>query len=178
MSIQLLLQPVLSLIGGWLAATFALRNFRSQKVWERKAEAYTSIFDALYDMARWYDEHYDAEISGRKMTEDKVSELSKAYTAAKEKLKRRVASETWLLAEAASKRLEELFKCLSIERNDWFRMLDEDSYSISEATRDLRVMVRKDLRLEGPLWPLLAKQLSTRFRELSSRSAQSEKQKS
>jgi hypothetical protein len=175
---QVLLQVATSIFGGWLAAIFALRSFRSQKVWERKAEAYTAIFDALYDMARWYDEHFDAEIRGRELSEDKKSELSKAYMAAKDKLKRRIASETWLLPETASKRLEDLFKCLAIERNDWFKILDEDSYSISTATHDLRVIVREDMGLEGSRLPVLAKQLSKRFTELSSRLLQSEKQKS
>ncbi|QAY96079.1 hypothetical protein CWB41_10340 [Methylovirgula ligni] len=175
---QILLQVAASIFGGWLAAIFSLRIFRSQRVWERKAEAYTAIFDALYDMARWYDEHFDAEISGRELSEDKKSELSKAYMAAKEKLKRRIASETWLLPEVASQRLEDLFKRLSIERNDWFKMLDEDSYSISMATLDLRLMVREDLGLEGSRLAVLTKQLSSRFTELSSRLARSEKQKS
>ena len=47
MSIWSIVFPALaSFAGAWLASKFALNSFYKQKVWERKAEAYTSIFSA------------------------------------------------------------------------------------------------------------------------------------
>src|SRR4051812_13129208 len=95
---QLLVLPfAAAALGGWFSAHLALRRFFREQEWERKTQAYTAIFEALYDMRLWFDENWDAEIEGRGLSEEKQKELGEAYRKAKATLQRRLAAETWLL---------------------------------------------------------------------------------
>jgi hypothetical protein len=62
-------------LAAWLTATLALRRFRSEKVWERKAEAYTATFQALHTMSRWYDEHWSAMDRGLNLPDRFVARI-------------------------------------------------------------------------------------------------------
>src|ERR1700712_4893218 len=88
---------VASFIGAWFAARFALSRFYREKVWERKAAAYTAIFEALHFIEQWFSEHQDAYFEQREISEEETKRLSKASNDAEAELARRLASETWLI---------------------------------------------------------------------------------
>jgi hypothetical protein len=87
---QLVVLPfIAAALGAWFTAHFSLRRFFREKEWERKTQAYSAIFEALHDMRLWFDEHWDAEVEGHKISEEKKAELGKAYRKAKAALQRR-----------------------------------------------------------------------------------------
>jgi hypothetical protein len=51
-----LLAATAAFIGSWLAARFALSRFYRERIWERRAAAYTSIFESVHEYVRWVDE--------------------------------------------------------------------------------------------------------------------------
>ena len=92
-----LLSAVASFVGAWLAANFALRRFYKERIWERKAAAYSAIFEALHIIEQWYDKHYDAYFEQRELPDEVTKKLRTNADAAEEDLERRLAAETWLI---------------------------------------------------------------------------------
>lgn len=127
-----ILSAVAAFIGSWLAARFALDRFRHEKIWEKRAAAYTAIFDMLQELqTQWMDE----------------SDIDhKAFVQAREIFNRRLASESWLM----SSRFSEIVR--TIERNARFRNADRIAYSqiVSDTVPELRDIARSDLSVEEP----------------------------
>ena len=141
---------VLSAIGGfagaWLAARFALSRFYLERTWERRADAYTAIFDALHDMEKWFDKHIESEEQGRELSKDDVARLTEDYQKAGADLKRRVAKETWLISDNFRSRLRALEEALSQRTTtNWPEFLETSSGALNSAVDDLRRIARSDL---------------------------------
>jgi hypothetical protein len=88
-----------SFLAAWLAARLALTRFYREKMWERKAEAYTAIFTALHDMRVWFRTHVDQTVAGSTLPDDRSKELEVAFRTARSDLERRLDAETWLLPD-------------------------------------------------------------------------------
>jgi hypothetical protein len=140
---------VLSAIGGfagaWLAARFALSRFYHERVWERRADAYTAIFEALHDMEKWFDQHIESEQRGRELTQDDKARLTEEYQTAGANLKRRIAKETWLISDDFRSRLLALEEALSQRVTHWPEFLENSSGALNSAFDDLRRIARSDL---------------------------------
>jgi hypothetical protein len=136
-----------SFLGAWLATQFALRRFYREKTWERKTAAYSVIFEALFDMARWHDQHLTAYFRQREIGEPEATDLRKEYQRGKLTLQRRLASEVWLLPDECKARVDRMLRKLDVEPNDWFEMLENNLGEIKSTTDDLTRMVRADLNL-------------------------------
>jgi hypothetical protein len=143
---------VASFIGAGLAARFALYRFYQEKVWERKAAAYTAIFEALHDMSRWFDAHIGERTRNRDLSEDAANALSADYMKAQSDLQRRVDSEVWLIPEKCRRRIDLLTRQLAQRAGDWDEMLGNGETAITTAVDDLRRDVRADLSLERDTW--------------------------
>ncbi|MHC2672601.1 hypothetical protein ACVI1J_004764 [Bradyrhizobium diazoefficiens] len=130
-----------------MAARFALNRFYREKVWERKAAAYTAIFEALHFIDNWYGKHFDAYITQRDMTDDETAKLRTASVDAEAELERRLASETWLIPDKCRLRLAKLTTDLKKREEDWFTYLDAGQATLKTATDELREMVHADLHL-------------------------------
>lgn len=143
-----LLSAVASFVGAWLAANFALRRFYKERIWERKAAAYSAIFEALHIIEQWYDKHYDAYFEQRELPDEVTKKLRTNADAAEEDLERRLAAETWLIPTHCRERLTKLTNDLKKRDGDWFAYLDTGVGAILKATNELREMVRADLGIK------------------------------
>jgi hypothetical protein len=141
--------PVLTVIGSfagaWLAAHFALRRFYRERIWDRKAAAYTAIFEALHEMARWYDEHYEAEIEKYEMDQDESNELRDSYANASRTLAKRIAAETWILPQECTELVSRLVNIKYKFGDNWPRHLETGSVAIQDTVNRLRSMARREL---------------------------------
>lgn len=150
---QVVVLPFLAAaLGGWFTAHFALHRFFREKVWERKTQTYTAIFEALHDMSTWFDEHWTAEERDREIPAERQSELTIGYQRARANLRRRLTSETWLIPAECNDRLRKMMRELSVHHETWFEELDAGSHAISVAISDLRKLVRNDLGLDRKPW--------------------------
>jgi hypothetical protein len=142
------LSAAASFIGAWLAANFALRRFYKERMWERKAAAYSAIFEALHVIERWYDKHHDAYFEQRDLPEETTNKLRADANAAEDQLERRLASETWLLPDSCRKCLADMTSELKKRDQDWFTYIDTGVGTIRKATSELRQLVRSDLGIK------------------------------
>jgi hypothetical protein len=155
---------IASFVGAWFAARFALSRFYREKVWERKAAAYTAIFEALHFIEQWFSEHQDAYFEQREISEEETKRLSKASNDAEAELARRLASETWLIPNKSRLLLNRLTQDLKTREQDWFQYLDTNLGRIYAATNELRDMVHADLHLYSRP-RIFVSQLTRRFHE-------------
>jgi hypothetical protein len=58
-----------------LSVWLALRRFRAKRLWERKADAYAEILEVLHNSKALFDEHTDATIAGREVSDERQTEL-------------------------------------------------------------------------------------------------------
>jgi len=145
-----IIAAIASFVGAWIAARLAFARFSREKIWERKAAAYTAIFEALHYIGRWYESHYEASLIQKDIEEEKTKQLKADANKAEDELERRLASETWLIPTECRTRLEKMTQDLKNSRfknTVWQSFLEDGAFIVKNATDDLRLMVVDDLRL-------------------------------
>ena len=95
--------PLLAaVIVSFITARLSLRQFRSQRWWERQAEAYSSIMEKLtllqYLLGLWYD---DALAVGR-IPEAGRDELNRRFAEAREGIIRAAAAGSYIISVTAA----------------------------------------------------------------------------
>jgi hypothetical protein len=141
-----LLSAAAAFIGSWLAAHFALHRFYHERIWERRAAAYTAIFDALHDQQNWYDAAH-AMMRGRTISAEEKAKVSAEAGAAESALKRRIDSEIWLVSDQFLGRVAKLFLDLEEREEDVRSHLKACDSAFRAAIGDLRKIVRQELRV-------------------------------
>lgn len=137
-----------ALLAALLAARWTKSRFYIERTWDRKATAYSTVFEGLHAMATWTGEVLDAEMEGRTLANE--DELRDAYYSAKKNIRREIASATWLLPEAVDEVINELWSELRKRRDSWFEDLDESWGAIATAQTKLRAIAIADLGLAHP----------------------------
>jgi hypothetical protein len=144
-----------SFAGAWIAAHLALNTFYHQKIWERRADAYSAIFEALFDMTLWYDTNLTAEMRRHDIPEDEQKRMLEEHKLAERTLMRRLARETWLISDENRSVLDELNKIMKRSDFDTYvDYLENGSYGIDQAIIKLRQLVRKEIGPRPSLFSL------------------------
>jgi len=142
-----LLSAVASFIGAWLAAFFALGRFYKERSWDRRANAYSTIFAALHDIEQWYDKHLDALVEARQLSTEKTEQLRIEANKGEMELERKLSEEAWIIPDEFRLRVEALTANLANYRGqEWTEYLEHGYSSIRDAKNDLRNMARKHLK--------------------------------
>lgn len=146
-----LITGLLGLVGvvtaAWLAARFTAGRFFKERTWERKADAYSTVFAGLHAMLTWTGEHLEAEMEGRELPDARNDELQKEYQEARKRVRTEIAAATWLLRPEVEEEIDSLWGELKKRRNSWFEKLDESYGAIVNTRSRLRAIAREDLRL-------------------------------
>jgi len=148
---QLVIQIIVAFGGAWLAAFLTMRltlkRFYRERIWERKAAAYTVVFEGLHDMSQFHSEHFDAAIEQRDLSAERTVELQTRYRTAQDDVKRKIAGETWLLDEGVAEVIKVLWRNLEKRHSNWQEHLDESYGYVADAQREIRNIARADLEL-------------------------------
>ena len=147
-----MLPALAAFLGAWFAAQFALRRFTKEKVWEKKAEAYTAIFGALHHIGNWYSENFDALVASREVPSEREEELSKEYDKARAQLQLVIDSNIWVLPWECRVIVQAMFTKMEMKKDDWLSHLDENQSSILEARNKLRSLARADQGVAPQKW--------------------------
>jgi hypothetical protein len=136
-----------SSFGAWIAARLAFNRFSREKVWERKAAAYTAIFEAMHHIGKWYEKNLEAAEISRSFDVKTADQLRADMINAKNELARLLASETWLIPTDCRHRLDKMIADLKVpkQHEGWVDYLEEGCSIIATATDDLRKLVVSDL---------------------------------
>jgi hypothetical protein len=139
---------VIAAVSSWITVQLSLKRFRSERWWERKAQAYEKIIGALHDSKAFADKHLEAEYSGRKIAEEKDKELRARSKVAHEEIEKAIDTGSFLLSDEALSRLKQYQKDMekASDTQMWFEYLEGDLAATSNCLKDLIQIAKKDLR--------------------------------
>jgi hypothetical protein len=142
-----------TVIGGMITAYFsvrlALKKFRTERWWEKKAETYTSAIEALFDIRAYSSETSDRLEVGRSLDDDRMQQLAKRSAAGRGELRRIAALGNLVVSKDCATRLDLLITELDdpLYNRDLYEIASDTADISSKAITDLRELARADLRL-------------------------------
>jgi hypothetical protein len=96
---------VVTLLGSWAGVNLGLRKYRREKWWERKATAYVSILDAMFNIKRNAD-YYVRQYESETQTPEIDAELQDLAHKGNLELDRAIALGTFLLSRETAQLLQ------------------------------------------------------------------------
>jgi hypothetical protein len=149
-----LLAAILACIAAVIAATVSVynarfRRFARERWWERQVEAYNRIIDALSALVYYYEEHYEAEIEHRSLTDSHKKEISEHWRKGYAEVKRATAVGAFLISPTAEAALQKMWKekGKGVAHNDWFGLIESDYVAARKCLRAVVKAAKKDLRV-------------------------------
>ncbi len=145
----------IAVASSFLTVHLSLRRFRTERWWDRKAETYSKVVEALYQSRRWTDRHLSEVYGEHEMTEEHKKELLAAAQAASLEIERVSTVGAFLLSEKAMSRLAQYKKDEKHASNtmSWGEHLERDWEAVSTCLTDIIEIAKEDLGVSSKsLW--------------------------
>lgn len=138
-------------ISSWITAQLTLQKFRRERWWERKAEAYERVIEALHHSKEFTSFHRDAEYAGREVSEETDAELRAKSKAAHAEIRRATDVGAFFFCEKAINRLSRYRSEQSeaSKTTQWIEYLENDWKATSPCLDDIIEIAKDDLRIRG-----------------------------
>lgn len=147
---QILVGLVIAVVTAVVTVKLAFRRFRSERWWEKKAEAYSKIVEALHHMKRYYMEEIAAYEKGTRLDEARQTELGGRLKEGVDAIKLAADVGTSLISDEAVECIEKLHKGLSevSTEEDWYGYIDAKCAEVESCLKTMRSVARRDLRVK------------------------------
>jgi hypothetical protein len=150
-----LLVPIFSVAGSfagaWIAAKLALSNYYRQQIWERKAEAYNTIFESIHGFEQWHRKHFEALVRGTNVNDELREKLWAEANKAEDDFEKCLDGRVWILPTAFSKRAWAMSFDLKQEAykhaSSWDDYLSASLTIIGDTKSELKKIAQTDLRI-------------------------------
>ena len=139
---------VIAVVSSWITVQLSLRKFRSERWWERKAETYSRIIEALHNSKAFADTYLEAESEGRELEKKDKELLRQRSEAAHEEISKAMDIGAFLLSNKAQARLKQYQKEAEQagQQQSWFEYLDADWAATDKCLNDMIEIAKHDLR--------------------------------
>lgn len=123
------------------------QRFARERWWDRKAEAYSRIVEALSDLVYYHEEHYDAELEGRGISAERRTEINECWRKGYIEIKRATATGPFLISPKAEAALATMWRerGRGVEPNDWFGLIESDYVTARDCLRAVVAAAKEDL---------------------------------
>lgn len=142
----IIVAPIATLLAVWLTSRFAWRRTHSEKIWDRKAEAYSAILQALHEMDSSLDSWMSDEMLRREASEEVSQERRERYRLARSKLQSVTGREVWLLNPAVKLDVVELNNVFEAHYDSWFESLDASQSAVGNAIKSIANLAKEELQ--------------------------------
>ena len=144
---NLLVGVTIAVVSAWVTVQLSIRRFRTEKWWEKKAEAYERVIDALHHAKVFSDAHICADMRGRELSEGREKVLRAKSREAQLEVERVADVGSFLLGDEAQKRLRQYLKERrgAADTTSWFDYLLADLAATNACLDDLIRIAKKDL---------------------------------
>ena len=146
--LQFILTAVTAVGASFFTAKFALGRFYTQRWWEKKAEAYSAILEALHFIKRDFGEHLDAEEVHREVPEGRKVELRKKSREANDELKKLIDIGQFVLSDKAVAELSDFQKTYENwgDCPNWLEFLDGVWVATNDTLKRMHTIAKNDLK--------------------------------
>jgi hypothetical protein len=151
----LIVDPVISFVSalavGVLTAIasvqLALRRFRAERWWERKAEAYSILLGALFDVQRSLQFEISRIEEGTDLSESYLKDLKDRSRAGYVEIRKAAVIGSFLFGSESAARINVLVNKLDDPKHnlDFHEEVGEDFDAVTSALRDLKELAKNDL---------------------------------
>lgn len=138
----------IAVVSSLVTAHFALWKFRKSNWWERKADAYQKVIDALSAIRIDYSAYMEEEGRGYDVSDEERDKRNQRLEDAMRTVRLAYITASYMLSEDARNRISRYFNDVSRAQNadeGWFVYLDDQSSAAKECLDDVINMGRKDL---------------------------------
>lgn len=149
--IREIIQPIfISVLVTIITVKLSLKKFRSEKWWEKKAEAYSKIVDILHQLKNYCDQKLPASYGELNLSPEKENELAEQYKIAYRELVKALDVGSFIISEEAVKILETYKNRpqLDFADNPLCEIIECDLKYIKECLQDFRIAAKKDLGIK------------------------------
>jgi hypothetical protein len=107
----------------WITVQLSLRRFRTEKLWERKVDAYLRVIEALHDSKSFSEHTYNAELQMNKLSDERNEELMARSRIAQDEIDKAIDLGAFLFSVGAINILTNYEKEISEISTDqtWFQ---------------------------------------------------------
>ena len=144
LAVTILSGVVVAFASAWITVRLSFRQFRSERWWERKVEAYDRIISALHDSTTYAEAKFSAHCEEREL---KNSELAKKSRDAHLEIQRAADMGAYLLSKEARERLVRYRNACKQEWDDsnFFGYLECEAAASSSCLSDMIEIAKRDL---------------------------------
>jgi hypothetical protein len=140
---------LIAILSAWVTVQLSLRKFRTEKWWERKADAYTNLIEALHHSLKFSDRHLEKEQQGETLDDDADRKLRREAMSADADIRRYIDVGQLHMSNATIQRLHTYMQDerKAGDTTSWNEYL-MNTYQVNQkCLADLIVLAKKDLRV-------------------------------
>jgi len=139
---------ILSIVTAILTVRLSLRRFYAERWWDRKIEAYTSIFEALYRLKHYCNMKYETDLGERQIP--KEMNLEKQWADADMEIGKAIDIGSFVICDDAVSCLRDFRgrPRLDFEDHLIFELAAQESKYLDECISRLKTIAKQDLKLK------------------------------
>jgi len=130
-----------------ISVRLSLRRFHAERWWERKAEAYSRIIEALHNAMEYCEARSDESLTRVELSEERKQQLEQDYRQAARELRKATAVGAYIIAPRVADVLARLHSRpeLDWEQTPTFEFYDHEYEGYKSALSEIRELAKKDL---------------------------------
>ncbi len=138
---------MITVFGAWLAR----KRFHAEKWWERKAEAYSKIIEALHHAAYCNAQWSDADLLHEDLPEEKRKQLADDFRMAHREIEKATGIGAYIISNDVAKVLADLAarpQDFDYQKDPWFEIYGANCAAYKSALEKIRALAKKDLEIK------------------------------
>lgn len=158
---------VVGVVSAMFTTFLARKRFVSERWWDRKADAYTHILDALVSMHRYHEAYYDDLTHESELSDERKAELTAEWKVAWRQVDNAIRLGAFVVCEDAHAALSRLRAATrGVHPHDFFGLVDAEYAATTKCIGEIREIGRTDLRVgSGRVAALIRRAMAALRRE-------------
>ena len=147
---------LIAIITAGVTVRLSLRNFSTQKWWEKQAEVYSAILESLSHMKHYIDDYLRREETHESIPAERRELLFRRWRDSKDRIEQVTHVGAFIISDDAEAHLKTLRRELDAADkgdNDWYGTAGREWDALDKCIKAIRECAREDLRDAGALLP-------------------------
>ena len=142
---------IVSVVTAYVTVRLSMKQFYSQRWWEKKAETYSRIIEQLTCLQYYFGERFDEGIGIKKLDNESEKKIFESYRQAKESITKAAAMGAYIVSDDTATALAKLLNELEGKNpiGDWVSDIDKYHRSVKECITKIREYAKVDLLNRG-----------------------------